>query len=91
MFGVISGRNLRRRRSGITQKHWTVKQPFIEPGSPWANGYLESFFQKQSGELLNRKLFDTLVEALMLIENWWLDYSVSRPNLTWGYRSPPSN
>ena len=43
---------------------------FIEPGSPWENGYVESFNGKLRDELLNREIFTTLTEAKVLIENW---------------------
>ena len=47
-----------------------VKTLFIEPGSPWENGYIESFNGKLRDELLNREVFTTLMEAKVLIENW---------------------
>ena len=43
---------------------------FIEPGSPWENGYIESFNGKFRNELLDCELFDTLLEAKVLIERW---------------------
>ena len=47
-----------------------VKTLFIEPGSPWENGYIESFNGKLRDELLNREVFTTLTEAKVLIEQW---------------------
>jgi putative transposase len=47
-----------------------VKMLFIEPGSPWKNGYVESFNGKLRDELLEREAFDTLLEAKVLIERW---------------------
>ena len=47
-----------------------VKTLFIEPGSPWENGYCESFNSKLRDELLNGEIFTTLYEAQVLIENW---------------------
>ena len=47
-----------------------VKTLFIEPGSPWENGYIESFNGKLRDELLNREIFTTLLEAKILIEGW---------------------
>ena len=47
-----------------------VKTLFIEPGSPWENGYVESFNGKLRDELLNREVFDTLLEAKVLIEQY---------------------
>ena len=47
-----------------------VKTLYIEPGSPWENGYLESFKGKLRDELLNAEIFDTLREAQVLVERW---------------------
>jgi len=47
-----------------------VKTLFIEPGSPWENGYIESFNGKLRDKLLNREIFSTLTEAKILIEQW---------------------
>ena len=65
-----------------------VKTLFIEPGSPWENGYIESFNGKLRDELLNREVFDTLVEAKILIESWRKDYNEIRPHSALGYRPP---
>ena len=56
-----------------------VKTLFIEPGSPWENGYIESFNGKLRDELLNREVFTTLMEAKVLIEKWRQDYNTVRP------------
>lgn len=61
---------------------------FIEPGSPWENGYVESFNGKFRAELLNRELFDTLLEAQVLIERWRHEYNTVRPHSSLGYRPP---
>ena len=61
---------------------------FIEPGSPWENGYNESFNGKLRDELLNREIFYTLEEARVLIENWRRDYNTIRPHSSLGYRPP---
>ena len=50
--------------------HLSVKPLFIEPGSPWENGYIESFNGKMRDELLNREIFYTLKEAQILTERW---------------------
>jgi len=50
-------------------KHLSVRTVFIEPGSPWKNGYNESFNGKLRDELLNGELFYTLKEAKILVEN----------------------
>ena len=47
-----------------------VQTLYIEPGSPWENGYIESFNGKLRGELLNGEIFDTLWEAKVLTERW---------------------
>ena len=46
----------------------SIKTLFIEPGSPWENGYIESFNGKLRDELLNREVFDKLLEAKVLVE-----------------------
>ena len=56
-------------------EHMEVKTLFIEPGSPWENGYIESFNGKLRDELLNREIFDTLWEAQVLIERWRREYN----------------
>jgi transposase InsO family protein len=65
-----------------------VKTLFIEPGSPWENGYIESFNGKLRDELLNREIFTTLLEAKVLIENWRKEYNQVRPHSSLGYRPP---
>ena len=61
---------------------------FIEPGSPWENGYVESFIGKLRDELLNREIFYTLKEATILIEQWRRHYNGVRPHSALGYRPP---
>ena len=65
-----------------------VKTLFIEPGSPWENGYLESFNGKLRDELLNGEIFDTLLEAQVLVERWRKHYNQVRPHSALGYRPP---
>ena len=65
-----------------------VKTLFIEPGSPWENGYIESFNGKLRDELLNREVFYTLTEAKILIEQWRRGYNQVRPHSSLGYRPP---
>ncbi len=65
-----------------------VKTLFIEPGSPWENGYVESFNGKLRDELLNSELFDTLLEARVLVERWRRAYNAVRPHSALGYRPP---
>lgn len=61
---------------------------FIEPGSPWENGYIESFNGKFRDELLNGEWFYTLLEARVLIERWRWRYNTQRPHSRLGYRPP---
>jgi transposase InsO family protein len=61
---------------------------FIEPGSPWENGYVESFNGKLRDELLDREIFYTVTEAKVLIERWRLEYNTIRPHSSLGYRPP---
>ena len=65
-----------------------VKTLFIEPGSPWENGYVESFNGKMRDELLNRETFTTLLEARVLVERWRREYNQVRPHSSLGYRPP---
>lgn len=65
-----------------------VKPLFIEPGSPWENGYVESFNGKMRDELLNGEIFYTLQEAQILIERWRKDYNHFRPHSSLAYRPP---
>jgi transposase InsO family protein len=65
-----------------------VRTLFIEPGSPWENGYIESFNGKLRDELLEREIFDTLLEAKVLIERWRQEYNTIRPHSSLGYRPP---
>ena len=65
-----------------------IRTLFIEPGSPWENGYIESFNGKLRDELLNREIFMTLTEAKVLIEQWRQEYNQVRPHSSLGYRPP---
>jgi len=65
-----------------------VKTLFIEPGSPWENGYIEPFNGKLRDELLNREIFTTLTEAKVLIEEWRKEYNQVRPHSSLGYKPP---
>jgi putative transposase len=65
-----------------------VKTLYIEPGSPWENGYIESFNGKMRDELLNREIFTTLTEAKVLIEEWRREYNQFRPHSALGYHPP---
>ena len=65
-----------------------VKTLYIEPGSPWENGYIESFNGKLRDELLSGEVFTTLLEAKVLIERWRCYYNTARPHSSLGYRPP---
>jgi len=65
-----------------------VKTLFIEPGSPWENGYNESFNGKLRDELLNGEIFFTLKEAQVLVEQWRVHYNTIRPHSSLSYRPP---
>jgi len=65
-----------------------VRPLYIEPGSPWENGYIESFHGKLRDELLNGELFDTLLEAQVILEQWRREYNTVRPHSALGYRPP---
>lgn len=65
-----------------------VKTLFITPGSPWENGYNESFNSKLRDEMLNMEIFTTLKEAQVLIEQWRQHYNTVRPHSSLGYKPP---
>ena len=61
---------------------------YIEPGSPWENGYCESFNGKLRDECLNGEIFYSLKEAQVVIEKWRIHYNTKRPHSSLGYRPP---
>ena len=65
-----------------------IKTLYIEPGSPWENGYIESFNGKLRDELLNREIFDTLFEAKVLVERWRREYNHMSPHSSLEYQPP---
>jgi putative transposase len=65
-----------------------VKTLYIAPGSPWENGYNESFNGSLRDELLNGEIFYSLAEAKVLIEAWRRHYNTIRPHSSLGYRPP---
>ena len=65
-----------------------AKTAFIEPGSPWENGYCESFNSKLRDELLNGEIFYSLAEAKVIIEAWRRYYNTERPHSSLGYKPP---
>ena len=65
-----------------------VQTLYITPGSPWENGYNESFNGKLRDELLNGEIFYTLKEAQILIKHWRQHYNTIRPHSSLGYKPP---
>jgi transposase InsO family protein len=65
-----------------------VQTLYIEPGSPWQNGYAESFNARLRDELLETEVFETLTEARALALNWRLEYNHRRPHSSLGYKTP---
>ena len=65
-----------------------VQTLFIEPGSPWENGYNESFNGKLRDQLLNGEIFYSLKEATIIIEGWPIHYNTQRPHSALGYKPP---
>jgi transposase InsO family protein len=65
-----------------------AKTLFIEPGSPWENGYCESFNGKLRDELFNGEIFYSLKEAKIVVEQWREHYNTLRPHSSLGYRPP---
>ena len=65
-----------------------AKTAYIAPGSPWENGYVESFNARFRDELLNGEIFYSLREAEIIIESWRRHYNAVRPHASLGYRPP---
>ena len=61
---------------------------YITPGSPWENGYVESFNARLRDELLDGEIFYTLQEAKIVIESWRRHYNAIRPHQSLGYKPP---
>src|SRR5690349_6647221 len=66
----------------------SAKAAYIEPGSPWENGYCESFNGKLRDELLDGEIFYSLAEAKVVIEGWRQHYNTNRLHSALGYRPP---
>jgi Integrase core domain len=77
---------------GGTVQEWIAavgaKTAYITPGSPWENGFIESFNARLRDELLNGEIFYTLQEAEIIIESWRRHYNTVRPHASIGYRAP---
>lgn len=65
-----------------------AKTAYIAPGSPWENGYIESFNARLRDELLDGEIFYTLKEAKIVVEGWRRHYNAVRPHASLGYRAP---
>ena len=65
-----------------------VETLYVEPGSPWENGYAESFHSRLRDELTNREEFTSLAEARYLADAWRLEYNHRRPHSSLGYQTP---
>jgi transposase InsO family protein len=63
-----------------------AKASYIEPGSPWENGYCESFNSKLRDEFLNGEIFYSMKEIRVLAERWCVHYNTIRPHSSLGYR-----
>ena len=72
----------------VWMKQLEVQPLFIEPGSPWENGYCESLNGKMRYELLNGEIFFSLLEAKIIIERWRRHYNTKRPHSSLGGRPP---
>jgi putative transposase len=75
-----------------TVKEWAgqaaIRINYIEPGSPWENGHVESFHGKFRAGCLNREVFGNLLEAKVLVEEWRRQYNEKRPHSSLGYQTP---
>ena len=65
-----------------------VRTLLTDPGSPWENGYIESFNGKLRDDLLNREVFTTLTEAKVMIKWWRKEYNEFRPHSAKGFQPP---
>ena len=65
-----------------------VETLYIDPGSPWQNGYIESFHGRFRDELLNREIFHSVKEAIVLVGDWRDEYNNHRPHSGLGYKTP---
>ena len=76
------------KKIGYWLKASGVQTLYIEPGSPWENGYIESFNGKLRDELFNREIFETLLEARVLVGRWKTECNTVRPHGSLNYRPP---
>jgi len=80
--------NLSRKKSRHGLEKTRLKTLYIDPGSPWQNGYIESFHSRFRDECLNREWLLNLREARVVIEDWRAHYNEERPYSRLGYLSP---
>jgi transposase InsO family protein len=71
----------------VARRHRS-KNSYIEPGSPWENGYCESFNSKLRDEFLNGEIFYSMKEIRVLAERWRVHYNTVRPHSSLGYKPP---
>ena len=64
------------------------KHQYIDPGSPWQNGFIESFHNRLRDECLNREVLLSVAEAQVLIEQWRQTYNNEHPHSRLGFQSP---
>ncbi len=75
--------------SAFWARRWSgVQALYIESGSPWENGYIESFNGRLRDELPNGEIFETVLEARVLCKRWRRHYNTLRPHSSRGYRPP---
>ena len=75
-------------RDRTSRAYAGAKTLYIEPGSPWENGYCESFNSKLRDEFLNGEIFYSLKELRVLVERWRVHLNTLRPHSSLGYRPP---
>ena len=85
---AIMDLNLSRNKSSHGLEKTRLKTLYFDPGSPWQNGYIESFHSRFRDECLNREWLLNLREARVVIEDWRVHYNEERPHSRLGYLSP---
>ena len=88
-FVPITGQSLSPNSCASGWQRWGTGTLYIEPGSPWENGFCESFNGKLRDECLNGEIFYSLKEAQIVIQGWRKQYNTVRPHSALGYRPPP--
>ena len=88
MCALITARNSSRSASVNGSRTSALRRCISRPGSPWENGYCESFNSKLRDEFLNGEIFYSLKEAQILTERWRVHYNTVRPHSSLGYRPP---